>query len=235
MVSPSLSSLSTAPLTRPLPPCPPVHPPAGDISDSQLDELTNKIGFLAGLGSFSPAKKQKLHGLVDEALGLEAGMDATSGALSVGVQTALQYIDKAAQDVRNPKVPCPTSPWLSLSLSLSPSLPRARATHTRTFTPFSPWLSLSLATLQLRTIRADSRAFADRVAPSPAALRLLDVAGFKPNTTATATDAAAPGGTDLSLVHSNMAILNLVSQRVAAASQVRRSLSVLSRPLSSLI
>jgi PUB domain len=64
-----------------------------------------------------------------------------------------------------------------------------------------------------RLIKTDSKAFQEKVSGSPAALKLLDIAGFKAgNGTATA-DAAATGiPTSLELVHSNMAILNLVSQ-----------------------
>ena len=107
-----------------------------DISDTQLAEITHKVGFLAGLGSFSTAKKSRLHALVDAALGLEGGIDQASGVLSPAVHTALLYIDNASKDVRNPKY---------------------------------------------RTIKRDSKAFVDKIAAAPAAVKLLDIAGDPPS------------------------------------------------------
>ena len=103
-----------------------------DITETQLAEITRKVSFLAGLGSFSSAKKSKLHAMVDAALGLEGGIDTASGTLSPAVHTALLYIDNASKDVRNPKY---------------------------------------------RTIKRDSKAFAEKIAPAPAAVKLLDIAG----------------------------------------------------------
>lgn len=102
------------------------------LSDVQLAEITRKVSFLAGLGSFSSAKKSKLNAMVDAALALEEGIDVASGALSPAVHTALLYIDNASKDVRNPKY---------------------------------------------RTIKRDSKAFVDKIATAPAALKLLDIAG----------------------------------------------------------
>lgn len=73
---------------------------AADISDSQLKELTTKISFLAGLGSFNVKKKEKLNSMIDEALNMDGGMDQSSGALSAAIQTALLYIENASKDVR---------------------------------------------------------------------------------------------------------------------------------------
>ena len=104
------------------------------LSDAQLVEITRKVSFLAGLGSFSSAKKSKLNAMVDAALALEGGIDVASGALSPAVHTALLYIDNASKDVRNPKY---------------------------------------------RTIKRDSKAFTDKIADAPAAIKLLDIAGDK--------------------------------------------------------
>ena len=106
-----------------------------DITEAQLAEITHKVSFLAGLGSFSTAKKSKLNAMVDAALALEGGIDVDSGALSPAIQTALLYIDNASKDVRNPK---------------------------------------------FRTIKHDSKAFVEKIAAAPAAVKLLDIAGDPP-------------------------------------------------------
>jgi thioredoxin len=61
---------------------------------------------------------------------------------------------------------------------------------------------------KLRTIKGTSKVFIEKIIISPSALRILDIAGFKTNDSMTAIE----NNGDLSLVHSNMAILNLVSQ-----------------------
>lgn len=67
--------------------------------------------------------------------------------------------------------------------------------------------------IKFRSINCSSKAFVERVATSPAACKLLEVAGFR------STNASS---VLLTLVHSNAAVLTLVSQRAFDAVQSRK-------------
>ena len=67
-------------------------------------------------------------------------------------------------------------------------------------------------TAKFRLINCSAPAFREKVSGSPVALKLLEVAGFRKPENSTATDV-------LNLVHSNTAVLTLVSQRVAEYAQ----------------
>jgi len=67
-------------------------------------------------------------------------------------------------------------------------------------------------TAKFRLINCSAPAFREKVSQSPVALKLLEVAGFRKPENSTATDV-------LNLVHSNTAVLTLVSQRIAEYAQ----------------
>ena len=67
-------------------------------------------------------------------------------------------------------------------------------------------------TAKFRLINCSAPAFREKVLQSPVALKLLEVAGFRKPENSTATDV-------LNLVHSNTAVLTLVSQRIAEYAQ----------------
>lgn len=135
---------------------------AAEVTDEDLNEATKRVGSVAGLASISFKAREKLRGLVDEALSLE-GSTGSDGGMSAGVKTTIMYISNAAKDIRDAK---------------------------------------------FRSINCSVAVFREKIAPCPAAIKLLEVAGFhaSPNTTS---------GDDnmLSLVHSNTAVLNIVSHR----------------------
>lgn len=72
-----------------------------DISEAELDNITNTITNMAGMAALTFKKKEKLHSLIDSALSEDAW--TAQGTLSDPVQSALLYIKNAAKDIRNNK------------------------------------------------------------------------------------------------------------------------------------
>ena len=68
---------------------------------------------------------------------------------------------------------------------------------------------------KFRKISTTSKAYAEKVLPSPGAVKLLAVAGFKPAVGASA-DGVVPAQLELS--HKNAAILTLITQVILALS-----------------
>jgi hypothetical protein len=161
----------------------------------------------SGLASVSFRKKEQLFGLVGAALELPGAYaeGVAAGGLSAPVKTALVYIQNCRNDIR--------------VRSSDALLGWSGCERSFTNVVFHRDFFLLVQNTKYRTISTRSKAFVERIGDNAAALRLLDIAGFKAtsatNSTVTSTPAVVPGAAGegvLQMVHYNTAILTLLIQ-----------------------